>query len=479
MPCLLHVSCSHMLIVPEHSLLLRLKHTKPTGGRGIILSSAAATKSNLALVSEMASSLPLSGDDAGLLSSVHNPSGNGIYASARLIIALARLAGSHKPVLGNDGLDMSNPTSDDEEAASVDKAASPPSQVTLAFQRPIYRPPLLVRRLSSKSSTSGASTPKQLEAINLPLLQPRLTDPAKPKTTHRSTYHSQDGEGTTSPASLLSDAPRVSAPAQVGGVSPPQFRRPILRVKQSFASSITSGNTSTADSRSRTSAWYPRLIPENTAEIPPTENASIHCRSDAPSVNSPTRTVSFGLSDEHAQQQVKTFRSQTRYRVRGAKPKFSEESLSANKIAIADEEDESDPSELVANDVHRTSSTGQAVEGPVLLSTPKCRQNAQIRVSTPQRTTSLIQMRYARPSSGVSITPMSPIAFPGTPPRTPRKQSGVLPLSLAGSRRTSFASSNGDSTSNRYSKQTIEVVVNGQRKANYVSRMKNSAENNY
>lgn len=435
-----------------------MNQTKPAGGRGILLSSATAGKSNLALAAEMASHLPLMGDDAGLPASICNLSGQGIYASGRLIVALARLAGPHKSMLGKDGLDASNPTSDDEDAASVGKTVPQPSQVTLAFQKPIERPPALIRRLSSKSSTSGASTPKPLESIKLPALEPPFNELAKPNVSHLSKSQPQVSQVTASSTPL---PPQVRRPSsQMGGASPPPMRRPILRVKQSFASSVTSGNTSTADSRSRTSAWYPQFIPEDADVALAAERSSIYNRDDAPSATSPTRTVSFGISDEQAQQQVKTFRSQTRYRVRGAKPKFSQESLSTNEITIADEEEESPPRQPMGGNSQPIDAIRLALEEQILPSTPKR-----------DRITSPAHLRYTRHSSGVSMNPMSPIAFPGTPPRTPRNHSGVLPQSLAGSRRTSFASSNGDSSSNRYSRQTIEVVVNGKRNAVYVSGM--------
>lgn len=407
----------------------------------------------------MASHLPLTIEDVDLAPTVSNLSGKGIYASARLIVALARLAGP-KVVLGKDDLNTSNPTSDDERAASIGRSTPQPSQVTLAFQKPAQRPPLLVRRKSSESSSSGASTPKPPGDTRLPVLEPPFREYAN---SNLASPASRQSQVTTASDATTSLPVSINPPSQMRGASPPPLRRPILLVKQSFAGSVTSGDTSTADSRSRTSACYPQLIPEDT-DIVSAEHAQVYSRSDAPST-SPTRTVSFGMSDEQAQHQVKTFRSQTRYRFRGAKPKFSQESLSANGIVIADEEEDLPLTELLGS----ASKTVSARTQEDLPSTPKRDQRTQARVVTPQRMTSSTQMRYPRPSSG-GMNPMSPIAFPGTPPRTPRNNSGVLPQS-PGSRRTSYASSNGDSSSNRYSRQTIEVVVNGQRSANYVRRV--------
>lgn len=415
----------------------------------------------------MATHLPLEGDDAGLAASICNLSGKGIYTSGRLIVAIARLAGPHKSILPKNGLDASNPTSDDEEATSVERTVTQPSRVTLAFQKPIERSPFLIRRLSSKSSTSGASTPKPPEDIKLPALESPSDQHTKTNAPDLST--GQPPEPPTRTSLTPRPLPVRRPSSQMIGASPPPMRRPILRVKQSFAGSVTSDNTSTADSRSRTSGWHPQFIPEDTVDVAPAEILNADPRRDAPSATSPTRTVSFGISDEQAQQQVKTFRSQTRYRVRGAKPKFSQESLSTCEIAIADEEEKSTSYRHKDSNAQSTNATGPTLEQQFLPSTPKREHRSQTRVITPQRITSPTQLRYARPSSGVSMNPFSPIAFPGTPPRTPRNHSGVLPTSLAGSRRTSFASSNGDSSSNRHSRQTIEVVVSGKRNANYVS----------
>lgn len=409
----------------------------------------------------MANNLPLTSDGAELGRFISDVSGKGIYASAQLIVALARLAGP-RAVLGKDAIDTSNPTSDDEGAASIGRSTPRLSQVTLSFQKPIQRSPLLTGRKSSKSSSSGATTPKPPEEIKLPVLKAAFSENTR-SSFDLSTTQSEVLQASYRITPLFPEARRPSS--QMRRASPPPSRRPILRVKQSSVSSTTSGDTSTADSRSRTSAWHPQLIPEDTTEMVDAEHANADSRSNLPMATSPTRTVSFGMSDEQAQYQVKTFRSQTKYRVRGAKPKFSQENLSTNAIAITDEEEDLSPSQAVGYRAHAEN----AIEMQDPPSTPKREQRTQTRIITPQRMTSPTQMRYTRPSSGGGVSPMSPIAFLGTPPRTPRNHSGVL--SLAGSRRTSFASSNGDSSSNRYSRQTVEVVVNEQRSANYVSGM--------
>jgi hypothetical protein len=416
----------------------------------------------------MSAGLPLAGEDATIASTaLTHLSGTGVYSAARMIVALARLAGPQQLNSGIDSVETSNPASDEEDTDQNRDGNARLSQLTLAFQKQPERPPLLIRRMSPKSTTSGTSTPKQLDLINLPHLAPAVTLGSDAKQAYQP---SLDGNGSSNGSSIKtapSKLPLLPTPlsASTGGQYPLPFRRPILRVKQSFASSVTSGNTSTADSKSRNSAWLPDFIPEGTDETSFNDNGSSNAPTDAPLVSSPNRIVSFGLSDEVAQQQVKTFRSQTRYRVRAAKPKFSQDNLSANDSAIADEEDGA----LVKGDGLPVATSNDHSEMVVLPSTPKRRYTARSAANGPQPTTSPSQTRPSRSSSLVNSMPMSPIAFPGTPPRTPR--SGIVPQSLAGSRRTSYASSIGESTTSRHSRQIVEVLVNGKRMANYVSHI--------
>lgn len=419
----------------------------------------------------MSAGLPLVGEDATITcTALTHLSGTGVYSAARLIVALARLAGPQHPLSGVDSVETSNPASDEEDTEPNRDRIGGLSQLTMAFQKPSERPPLLMRRLSPKTTLSGTSTPKQMDLINLPhvasaaTLHTTVTQANQPSLD--GIRSSDDSSIETAPVkSSLLPTPSLTS---TGGQYPLPFRRPILRVKRSFASSATSGNTSTADSKSRNSAWLPDFIPEGTDETSFTENGSSNAPTDTAFVSSPNRIVSFGLSDEVAQQQVKTFRSQTRYRVRAAKPKFSQDNLSANDSAIAGEEDVVSAQE---GDFPMTALKDDS-EMAILPSTPKRRYIARPNlVNGPQPTISPSHSRSARSNSLMNAIPMSPIAFPGTPPRTPRNHSGILPQSLAGSRRTSYASSIGESTTSRHSRQIVEVLVNGKHKANYVSHI--------
>lgn len=416
----------------------------------------------------MAAVLPLFGEDATIGVTIGHLSGNGIYAAARLVVILARLAGPQHPISGIDSVETSNPASDEEGTAQMPARNSQPSQLTLAFQKPIERPPLLIRRLSSKSTTSGTSTPKQVDATGLACIASEIQAVTDIRQTSQPRF--KDLQSGDDPTVVVAPSRPNVAPAPLSSpISGPHalpFRRPILRVKQSFASSATSGNTSTADSRSRNSAWLPEFIPEGADELSFKEDSSSHGPTNAPFIYSPNRIVSFGLRDEYAQQQVKTFLSQTRYRVRAAKPKFLQENLSANDSAIAD--DEGLPARM--GDLPISTSMDLESEMVVLPTTPKRRYTARPTSAKLQPTTSPSPGRPARANPLMNPIPMSPIAFPGTPPRTPRNHSGMLPQSLAGSRRTSYASSIGESTTSRQSRQIVEVVVNGKRKANYVRR---------
>lgn len=416
--------------------------------------------------------LPLPGQDTSIGISLTDLSGIKVYVVARLIVALARLAGPQHPhtgndSVGNDSVETSNPASDEEETTQSQHSATQPTQLTLAFQRPLERPPLFIRRLSSKSTTSGASTPKQADPASSPNLagsDQANNDMQQISQMLPSGFETSDNSLVISEVASL---PQGLTPLSIPIPPDSPFRRPILRVKHSFASSGTSGNTSTADSRSRNSAWIPEFIPESGGEMLFAEKGSSSGPTEASSVGSPNRNVSFGLSDEYAQHQVRTFRSQTRYRVRVAtKPRISQEHMSGNDSAIVDHE------VLISNESHEPINLpmDQGSDMVSLPSTPKRRYTARPIANRVQATATPRQILPARASSIHSGTPvpMSPIAFPGTPPRTPRNHSGVLPQSLASSRRASYASSIGESTASRHSRQIIEVVVNGKRKETYV-----------
>lgn len=393
-------------------------------------------------------------------------SGIKIYAAACLIVALARLTGPRYPHTGNDGVETSNPASDEEETTQSQHPTTQPTQLTLAFQKPIERPPLFIRRLSSKSTTSGASTPKQADPANSP--NPAGSDKTNSDMQHTSPIQPSDFKSSDD-TPVISDIVNLHhglTPLSIPIPPNSPFRRPILRVKQSFASSGTSGNTSTADSRSRNSASIPEFIPAGGDEVLPAEKGSSSCPTEAPSIGSPNRNVSFGLSDEYAQHQVKTFRSQHRYRVRAAKLRFSQEHMSGNDSAIADDE------VIISKRSHGPIGipTDKDSDMISLPSTPKRKYTARPianRVQPIEPPRQILPARASSVNSGGPM-PMSPIAFPGTPPRTPRNHSGVLPQSLAGSRRASYASSIGESTASRHSRQIVEVVVNGKRKATCV-----------
>ncbi|KAJ9107586.1 hypothetical protein QFC21_001045 [Naganishia friedmannii] len=456
-------------------LLVCLECTRSPSGSGILLSVPGANSHNLALAADMTKTLPLNGEDVKLSEAIEHLTGRGVYAAARLVVALARLAGPQRKEATTDDLDLSNPTSDAEEqlAKPEPQLVAPPSQKLLD------RPPLLIRRLSSKSSTSGATTPKQP-----PPLQLSITADANERTlmvlpTLATSVSEVAGrmEHQALPRQPIRvrQTPRSSAE----GDFPMSTRRPILRVKQSFASSITSENTSTADSKSRVSGWRPRFVPENRDDdIASGSEFSVKPLSAGSGVPSSPRTVSFGRSDEHAQQQVKSFRSATRSNYRATKPSFSREG-SACEDVIADEEDDFPLASLMQRDLRRHSRnpslSSQRLSSEInsssaasVLSSPSRRFNLQTKVNAPHRPISPSQSRVPRPTSVVSTGASSMAGgFPGTPPRTPRNQPGMWPQSAAGSRRTSLASTTGDSPGSRISRQVIEVVVNGKRKANY------------
>lgn len=419
----------------------------------------------------MAKTLPLNGEDIKLPEAIEHLSGRGVYAAARLVVALARLAGPQRKEATTDDLDLSSPTSDSEEqlARPGSQLAPPPSQKLLD------RPPLLIRRLSSKSSTSGATTPKQ----PAPLQLSTTVDAMEQISMVPSTLNTNSNElpNRRQPV-LVRRTPRSS----VEGDFATPMRPPILRVKQSFASSLTSENTSTADSRSRASGWRPRFIPESRDDdIASVSEFSVKPLSAGSGGFSSPRTVSFGRSNEQAQQQVKSFRSATRTNYRTAKPSFSRES-SACEEAIADKDDDFPLTSLMRRESRRHSRnpslSSQRLSSEInsssaasALSSPSRRFNLQTRVTAPHRPISPSQSRVSRPTSVVSLGTSSVTGvFPGTPPKTPKNQSGMWPHSAAGSRRTSFASTTGESPGSRISRQVIEVVVNDKRKASYVSR---------
>ncbi|KAJ9123170.1 hypothetical protein QFC22_001363 [Naganishia vaughanmartiniae] len=448
-------------------LLMRVQCTRSSSGSSILLSVTGASKHNLELAVDMTKTVPLNVEDVRLTEEIEHLGGRGVYAAARLVVALARMAGPQRKEATTDDLDLSSPTSDSEEQL----AKPEPQLVAPPTRRLLDRPPLLIRRLSSKSSTSGATTPKQTAPLQLSTAtdamdHTSIMPPAVATSSNELPVKRQPV--------LMRRTPESSAE---GDFAMPT-RRPILRVKQSFASSVTSENTSTADSKSRASVWRPRFAPDHRDDDLVSGSVfSMKPLSAASIAASSPRAVSFGRSDEHAQQQVKSFRSATRTNYRAAEPSFSRES-SACKDALADEEDDFPLASLMHRDFRRhsrnTSLSSQRLSSEInssaasVLSSPSRRFNLQTKASGPHRPISPSQSRVSRPTSLVSTGASSTTGvFPGTPPRTPRNQPGIWPQSAAGSRRTSFASTTGDSPGSRISRQVIEVLVNGKRKANY------------